>query len=124
MIRSRSLRTHELVGLRVRALRRRVWFRILNRMERGLIDSVIKVVDVVRSTLLTRVLRSIMKKLSDALESKVARMIREVGRPLAKKLGLIAQVWGNKSSRRWSGDEGFVQYLAVTAMNAPSPFKL
>ncbi len=122
-LRLRLFRKQDLIALRVRARRRRVWFRVLNRMERGLIDSVIKVVDRVRSTLLAKVLTSIVEKLADALESNVSRMIREVGRPLARKISLIAQSWGNKSAEEWVSDKEFIRYLAVTAMNTPSSYR-
>jgi hypothetical protein len=88
-------------------------------MERGLIDSVIRVVDVVRSTLLAKVLMSIVKKLLKALESKVKRMMRVVGQPLAKKISLIAKSWGNKSASKWVNDKRLIQYLTVMEINAP-----
>ncbi|MCW3985554.1 MAG: hypothetical protein NWE91_03980 [Candidatus Bathyarchaeota archaeon] len=113
-----------LIMLRAKAFRRRVWFKTLSGMERGLINSVIKVVDKVRSTLLAKVLTSIVKKLLTALESHVARMMREVGRPLAKKISLIAQSWGNKSAREWMSNKEFIQFLAVTMMNTPSSFRV
>jgi len=119
----RLFKRHELVLLRVKALRRGVWFKVLNRMERGLIDSVIKVVDRVRSTLLAKVLTSVVKKLLTAMESKVTRVMREVGQLLAQKISLIAQSWGNKSAKEWITNKGFVQYLAVTVMNTPLLFK-
>lgn len=110
-------RKSELVKLRSKAFRRRVWFNTLNRIERGLIDSVIKVVDMVRSTLLAKVLTAIVKKLLTTLESKVSRMMREVGQPLAKKLSLTAQLWGNKSASEWVSNKGFIQYLTIVAFN-------
>jgi len=119
-----SLDRRDLIMLRVKAFRRRVWFKTLIRMERGLINSVIEVVDKVRSTLLAKVLTSIVKKLLTALESHVTRMMREVGRPLAKKISLIAQSWGNKSAKEWMSNKGFIQFLAVTMMNTPSSFRV
>ena len=119
-----SLDRRDLIMLRAKAFRRRVWFKTLIRMERGLINSVIKVVDKVRSTLLAKVLTSIVKKLLTALESHVTRMMREVGRPLAKKISLIAQSWGNKSAKEWMSNKGFIQFLAVTMMNTPSSFRV
>lgn len=110
--------------LKVKALRRRVWFKVLNRMERGLVDSVIKVVDRVRSALLAKVLGSIVKKLSTALESKVKRLMREVGQPLAEKVSLIAKSWGHKSAFKWVKDKGFVLYLTITAINTPSLYRI
>ena len=118
-----SLKKRDLIMWKVKALRRRVWFKTLIKMERGLINSVIEVVDKVRSTLLTKVLTSIVKKLLTALESHVTRMMREVGQPLAKKISLIAQSWGNKSAGEWITNKGFIQFLAVTMMNTPSLFK-
>lgn len=112
-----SLKKHELMALRVRAFRRRVWFKTLSRIERGLVDCVIKVVDRVRSTLLTRVLRSIVKKLLIAMESKVKRLMKEVGTTLANKISLIAKSWGNRSAQEWVEDEGFIQYLTVITIN-------
>ena len=111
-------RKSELVKLRSKTLRRRVWFNTLNRIERGLINSVIKVVDMVRSTLLAKVLIAIVKKLLTTLESKVSRMIREIDRPLAKKLSLTAQLWGNKSASEWVSNKGFIQYLTIVALNS------
>ena len=118
-----SLKKRDLIMLRVKAFRRRVWFKTLIKMERGLINSVIEVVDNVRSTLLAKVLTSIVKKLLTALESRVTRMMREVGQPLAKKISLIAQSWGNKSAKEWMSNKEFIQFLAVTTMNTPSLFK-
>ena len=119
-----SLDRRGLIMLRAKAFRRRVWFKTLIRMERGLINSVIKVVDKVRSTLLAKVLTSIVKKLLTALESHVTRMMREVGRPLAKKISLIARSWGNKSAKEWMSNKGFIQFLAVTMMNTPFSFRV
>lgn len=102
---------------RARAFRGHVWFKTLNRLERGLLDSVIKVVDTVRSRLLMEVLSSIVKKLQMALESPVTRMMKEVGESLAGRISLIAQSWGNKSAQRWKDDQEFVRFLAVMRVN-------
>ena len=107
----------ELVKLRVKALRRGLWFRVLSRVERGLIDLAIKVVEKVRSLVLARSLIGIVEKLLNAMESEVKRLMRTVGLPLAQKLGEIAQGWGNKSAPLWAADLGFVQYLAIVEKN-------
>ena len=108
----------DLIVLKKKALRRRLWFNVLNRMERGLIDSVVKIVDRVRSALLAKVLMCIVQKLLLALESKVKRMMREVGRPLAKKISLIAKSWGNESASAWIEDDGWILYLTVMEISA------
>lgn len=111
-----------LAHVRIRALRRGLWFKVLNRLERAGIDLTLKVVDKVRSSVLTKMLTSIVAKLSEALESRVARTMREVGCNLAYKISLIAQEWGNKSAAKWKADRGFVQYLAVMCLNNSATF--
>lgn len=108
--------------IRIRAIRRGIWFKVLNRLERASIDLTIKVVERVRSSVLTKILTSIVEKLSEAMESRVARMMRDVGSNLARKMSLIAQKWGNKSAVKWKTDFDFIQYLTVMSMNASPMF--
>jgi hypothetical protein len=110
------LRRALLVKLRRKAQRRRVWFR-LKRVERGLMDLAIEVVERVRSLVLARSLTCVVEKLMEAMESGVARLTRTVGRRLARRLSEIAQGWGNRSARVWAFDLGFVRYLAVMQNN-------
>lgn len=110
------LRRALLVKLRQKAQRRRVWFR-LKRVERGLMDLAIKVVERVRSLVLARSLTCVIKKLMEAMESEVARLMRTVGPRLARRLSEIAQGWGNKAACLWAVDLGFVRYLAVMQKN-------
>ena len=112
-----------LAKIKTKALRQGVWFRLLSRVERAIVDLTIKVVEKIRSFILARVVSSIVKKLLDSMESKVSRLIREVGPALAQKLSLVAQKWGNQSANHWSDDPGFRQYLAVMYLNTPSVFK-
>jgi len=114
----------ELVNLRVKARRRGVWFRALSRVERGLIDLSIKVVEKVRSLVLAKSLTCVVEKLLNAMESEVTRLMRTVGRQLAQKLSQIAQRWGNKSARLWAVDLGFIQYLAVMQKNLSTLFRI
>lgn len=113
------LTRNEIIRVKARALRRGVWFRVLTKIERACVDLVIKVVERVRSRLLQKVLSSVIKKLEEAMESRVQRLMREIGDNLAKKMSQIAEDWGNKSAVRWAKDAGFVQYLTITYMNAP-----
>jgi len=106
--------------MRTRALRKGVWYRALNRVERACIDLVVNVVERVRSRLLIRVLFSVLKKLDEAMESQVRRLMREAGGTLASKLSVIAQNWGNKSAIGWAKDAGFLQYLTIIYVNKPA----
>jgi hypothetical protein len=58
-----------------------------------------------------------LKKLEEAMESRVYRHLREVGSILVRKLSVIALKWGNKSARNWAVDYGFMRYLVITEMN-------
>jgi hypothetical protein len=109
--------------MKAKAIRRGFWFRVLSRTERASIDLTIKVVERVHSLLLARMLGAIVRKLLDVMESRVTRVMREVGCGLAENLGRIAQSWGNKSAHHWKEDPSFVKYLAVTYINTPAMFK-
>ena len=107
-----------LFNLRLRALRRRVWFKVLSKVERSLIDLVLRTVKKVRSSMLARSLTIIVKKLLNAMESQITRQTRTIGFSLAQNLSRIAQSWGNKSAWRWAKDAGFAQYLTITCLNS------
>ena len=115
---------NELAKIKAKAMRRGIWFRVLTRAERGQMELTMKIVKKVRSLLLARVLASIVKKLLDAMESKVVRLIREVGQALARKLSRIAQNWGNKLAQQWVADPGFARYLTLNYMNTPASFRM
>jgi len=104
-----------LAKLRLKALRRGVWFRKVEASERKLMDLVIRIVDMVRSRFLAKVLFRIVNKLLEAMEGEVSRLMRTTGRDLAQKLSNIAQAWGNESAVGWSNETGFVRF--VTIMN-------
>lgn len=112
-----NLERHALLGLRAKAVRRRVWFKVLSRLERGLVDLSLRVTEQIRSRMLATAVSSVVKKLVTALESKVRRQMRLIGVPLAKKISQIARKWGNQAAREWQDNPGFIQYLAVMSMN-------
>jgi hypothetical protein len=110
---SAFLSRFELVGLRRRALRCGVWFRVLSRIERSLVDLAIAAVSRVRSLVLARSLAFVVEKLSGFFGSGVGRQVQAVGFPLARRLSCIAQKWGNASAVCWGCDFGFAVFLAV-----------
>lgn len=109
-----------LTKLKLKALRRGIWFKDLKREERKLLELTIRVVEKVRSLFLAKLVSRIIDKLSEAMESMVIRLMRTEGRSLAEKLSRIGQVWGNKTARSWARDQGFIQFLTVSNL---SPFK-
>jgi hypothetical protein len=101
----------KLAGMKLRALRRRVWFRVLDRVERGLLDLTIRWVDNVRSGRLTETLLRILVKLARAMEQGMARVL-VVGRELALRASVLAVRWGNVDAYSWRFDRGF--WLGIT----------
>ncbi len=101
-----------IVGLKTRALRRRVWFGALDRIERGLVDLTIRYVDQVKSNRLRQVLVEILGKLARALESS---MVRALGRGwiVAARLSGLAVGWGDASAYGWRFEEAFHRFLGL-----------
>ena len=95
-----------LARLKTRALRKRVWYRVLDRVERGLLDLTIRWVDDVRSGRLTETLMRILLKLAQAMEQGMARILT-MGRELALKASMFAVRWGNNQAYEWRYDRGF-----------------
>jgi hypothetical protein len=122
-IASSFLNKARLVKLRLKAVRAGVWFRALPRIDRVLVDLTIKVASSIRSATLARNLLAVIRKLEGLLESSLSRAFREVGLPLAQKLSLVAQKWGNISAESWPSDSSFIKFLAVMHINEPKAFK-
>src|SRR3989304_4249680 len=111
------LEKRQLVKLKMKAMRAGVWFRALPRIDRVLVDLTIKVADNIRSPHLAKCILAITGKLEGILESKLSRAIREIGLPIAYKLSLFAQKWGNKAAEKWTSDQDFACYWAVMKLN-------
>ena len=103
----------KLVKFKQVALRRRVWFRVLSRVERGVLDLTVKYVNNVKSALLAKVLTAILEKLQLATENTLDRLVRTVGAAEAKRISGVAVGWGNVSASAWALNVGFARYLAV-----------
>jgi hypothetical protein len=109
--------------LRFRAVRAGVWFRVLPRIDRALVDLTIRVTGSVRSATLARNLLAVTSKLEGLLENSLLRTFRKVGVSLAQKISVVAQKWGYTSAKIWASDVSFVNFLAVMYINAPKTFK-
>jgi len=107
-----------LARLRLKALRRGVWFRDLKREERKLLELTIRVVEKVRSFILAKLVSRLVDKLCEAMESRIFRLMRTEGRSLAEKIASIGEAWGNRAARFWAKDRGFMQYLTVTNLSS------
>jgi len=114
----------ELLRLKKKAMRRGIWFEILSRTERALMDLVMKVVDKVRSGLLAKLVRSIVMRLLQAMESNFKRLMNTEGVKLACQISEIGKKLGCKSAESWRSDQKFMQFLVITYMNSPNQYKI
>lgn len=111
-IQSSSLSIKKLAETKKTALRHGVWFRSLNRVERGIIDLTVRYVKSIKSTKLAKVVTAIIEKLQTTIESMADKLVRTVGLPLARKISNIAVSWGNYSASLWAEDCAFARFLA------------
>lgn len=100
------------------------WYRVLSLDKRRFIDAVIETVQTIRSSLLLKILSRFAQKLFIAIGGirgfmgNLAYEMQNYGQPLALRISVIAEKWGNKSAKKWATDPGFVRYLAVLDMNS------
>ena len=109
-----SLTRENLTKLKLKAVRKGCWFRVLKQKERMLLNLTISVVARVRSFLLVKVVSRLVDKLFEALESRIYRLVKTKGQEMAQHVSEIAQGWGYKVAKSWSKDVGFMQFLVVT----------
>jgi len=108
-----------LVEMRRRALRRGVWFRSLDRLERGIMSLAAQLIDRVESEVLGVVLVKILRKLNDAMRSGFARRMEVFGFRRARMVAGQAAAFGCVGAGGWADDLGFVRYLTFVEVNSP-----
>jgi len=106
----------------MRSMRRRIWYKVLNVLERAQVDLTLRMLERVRSPFLAKVLDSIIKKLSVALQSKVSTLIQGVGFQQALKLSRIAKSWGHRTAEKWNNNREFARFLAIMHLNSVSTY--
>ena len=102
---------------RTRAVRQRIWFKALSKVERGIVDLTIRCIERVRSRILNRMISDIVAKILKNLKPSFLETATKVGREIAHEICEIALNWGNLSASSWRHDSDFIQFLGVTAVN-------
>jgi hypothetical protein len=104
--------------VRCAALRKRTWYRALDRLERGIVNLSIKLVDAVRSDVLLGELVKILAKLRDAAKSAFTRHIEGYG--VEKMWALVGQAvaLGSGVALGWLS-EGYAEWFAVNDYHNP-----
>lgn len=116
--RNGSLLTRQgLIKARVKAVRQKVWFKALSRVERNILDLTIRCVERVRSRILAKIISNILAKILKTLKPSFLEAAMRVGREIADEVCGVAEKWGNVSASRWKRDLDFVRFLGVTAVN-------
>jgi hypothetical protein len=110
---SSPLSVERLTKAKKTALRRGIWFRTLNRLERGIIDLTVRYVENIKSTKLAKIVTAIIEKLHLAMESTLDKAVRSVGLFLARKISEIAVSWGNLLASKWVDDLSFAKFLTL-----------
>jgi hypothetical protein len=103
--------------VRRRAWRKRVWFTACTKVERGIIDLTIRCVDTVRSTRLALILGRVVVKILKACRSQFVMRVERTGSELAARLSHIGASWGMTHAAGWKGDQAFLQWAGVNAVN-------
>ena len=106
-------------GVRSEALRKRVWYRVLDRVERGIFNLTCGIVDRVQSGVLGSVLVEIIDRLRKAAKGDFVKFVESVGCERAVRFSGLARGWGYGSVRGWLKDLRFARYLALVEFNAP-----
>ena len=106
-----------LASLRRDALRRRVWFRVLSKVERSVVELTVRYVGRVRSLRLSLAIGRVVCKLLEAFRSRFLRRVERVGYDLAEKISKIAVGWGYIEASSWKQDLSFIRFLGVNAVN-------
>ena len=113
-----------LVRLKTVAVRKGLWFKVLDVVERAVIDLTIRVVERVRSSRLKEILRSIASKVLGALKAKSFKeRALAVGLVLAERVVRVAEKLGCKRAKEWACDPGFVMYLGASWLNTSPVFR-
>ena len=104
--------------IKTRALRRRVWFKVTSRLERGIVDLTIRCVERIRSPVLAGIISEIIRKILRTLENGFLKMAEKVGAVIAERVCGFALAWGNRTASSWKHNPGFVRFLGISAVNA------
>ena len=103
--------------IKAKALRRRVWFTALSRVERAILDLTIRCVEKVRSPVLAKTILNVINKILKTLESGFLEKLNRVGSAIVEKIFRIALGWGNRNASSWKQDSGFIMFLGISAVN-------
>ena len=102
-----------LLTMRTKAIRRKVWYRVLDSVERGIVNLTLRIFEDVKSLTLCQILNTILEKLRVAIQSRFLRHVEHFGRERAAIIVSQAIGFGSSCAGAWLGDTGFHRWLSL-----------
>lgn len=111
------IKRQDLLQVKTRAFRLKVWFKALSRIERAIMDLTLSCVEQIRSRTLEATISTIIDKILVALQSRFLSNAEKIGREMAERLGEIASEWGHDHASSWKFDKCFIRFLGINIVN-------
>jgi len=83
------------------ALRKRIWYKALDKLERGIIDLTINIVECAKSKILVQEITKILAKLESAMRSRFTRHYETFGLEKLRNVVETARGFGSKVCSEW-----------------------
>jgi hypothetical protein len=106
-----------LLKIRLKALRTRVWFKTLSRVERTIVNLTIKCVEEIHSAVLAKTISEIITKILARLPQGFVSEAQRVGREMAEILCTTGEKWHSSQAECWKCDSQFHRFLGVNKLN-------
>lgn len=105
--------------IRKKAIRKRIWYKAIDSIDRGIVNLTINLVENIKSLTLLKVLKSILKKIKESHKSDFIKHCETYGLIKAEKIVKQAIDFGYEYATTWLSYRSFSQLLALNGMNDP-----
>jgi thermostable 8-oxoguanine DNA glycosylase len=113
-----------LAGVRREALRKRVWYKALDSLERGILSIASKIIDSVRSMILDHQIVKIIAKLKSANKCDFIKHFERYGMERGRIIQSQAYSFGYVNASGLLKDIGFIKYLAFLDYHQPMGWRI
>jgi hypothetical protein len=113
-----------LAEVRRNALRRRVWYKALDSVERGILSIAAKIIDSVKSDVLNFQIVKIIAKLRDASKSNFVKLFEQHGMERGRIIQSQAYIFGYNGASELLKDNGFIKYLTFLDYHQPIGWRI
>ncbi|MHA2303361.1 MAG: hypothetical protein ACXACD_20665 [Candidatus Thorarchaeota archaeon] len=109
-----------LLRVKRKALRKGVWFKVLDGLDRSFINLICTIKNNISSEVMVREVMAIVIKLRDAVKGEYWRLVESIGVQRAWRASENALQWGYKEASSWKYDTGFHIFHAVIEFSSPT----